>query len=98
MKTMIKISDNELPTEVTLDHTNSVIADKFFIHMPLSTVTVCRLQLVNGASVAGIDYGSMDPNKQDWGRAQEDAYNDAVKKVFVLENYLLRQKHFEAKK
>lgn len=57
-----------------------------------TTVTVCMLKLTNGAKVIGHNYGSIDPNQQDWLIGKIEARNMAVEKVWELEGYLLRER------
>ena len=62
-----------------------------------TTVTVCCLNLINGAKVIGYNYGSIDPTQQNWELGKATARAMAVEKVWELEGYLLRQRLFSSK-
>lgn len=57
-----------------------------------TTTTVCLLTLKNGAKVIGYNYGSIDPDNQNWEVGKNSAKDMAVDKVWELEGYLLREK------
>lgn len=82
--------------KLTRAYIESRIIHKHFDQMPGSTVTVCMLELVNGAKVIGHNYGSIDPDAQDWDVGRKAAFEMAVDKVWELEGYLLRERLFSA--
>ena len=65
------------------------MAHEFYV-FPGTTVTVCLLILRNGAKVIGYNYGSIDPEQQNWELGKHNAYSTALEKVWELEGYLLR--------
>lgn len=69
--------------------TEQVVAHEFHV-FPGTTVTVCLLTLRNGAKVIGYNYGSIDPDVQNWELGKNNAYSTALEKVWELEGYLLR--------
>lgn len=82
--------------KVTPEHIQSVIVDKTIDRIPNTTVTIVTLHLKNGAKSVGINYGTINPEEQDWTKGVELATKEAEAKVYELENYLLRQKLWEA--
>ena len=86
----------KLPTKLTPDDITKAIAEAQYHVLPGTRVTICLLILRNGAKVVGVNYGSIDPaqHREDMGR--QEAYKDAVNKVWELEGYLLRQRLYEA--
>lgn len=77
-------------------HIQSCIVSVDYHSFTGSTVTVCLLTLKNGAKVVGTNYGSIDPDQQDWEMGRQEAYNAAFDQIWQLEGYLLRQKIHEA--
>ena len=61
-------------------------------HNPLNLLTFCVLVLRNGAKVAGINYGAIDPTGHDPAKGRALARLDAVGKVWELEGYALRER------
>ena len=45
---------------------DAAIAGEAFQRMEGTQITLCVLTMRNGARVAGINYGSIDPARQDW--------------------------------
>lgn len=94
----IQMLDTELPEtskgepRVTPERIEEVIVNTEFYVFPGTTVTVCLLTLKNGAKVLGHNYGSIDPEKQDWHIADLAARDMAVEKVGELEGYALRER------
>ena len=75
---------------LTPAHINEqVVAHEFHV-FPDTTVTVCLMTLRNGAKVIGYNYGSIDPEAQNWELGKNNAYFTALEKVWELEGYLLR--------
>lgn len=62
---------------------------------PSAGMTICILTLKNQTRVIGVNYGSIDPGRQDWAFGRQAAKEQAVEKVWELEGYLLRQKIME---
>ena len=69
--------------------TEQVVAHEFH-EFEGTTVTVCLLTLRNGAKVIGYNYGSIDPEQQNWEQGKNVAYSMALEKAWELEGYLLR--------
>lgn len=59
---------------------------------PLELLTFCVLVLRNGAKVAGINYGAIDPAQHSAERGRQDARAQAVDKVYELLGFRLRDK------
>ena len=55
-------------------------------------IALCVLTMRNGARVVGINYGSIDPARQDWVQGGRLARENAIKKVWELEGYALRER------
>lgn len=86
----------KLPTKLTPDDITKVIAEVQYQVLPGTRVTTCLLVLQNGAKVVGVNYGSIDPAQHSEAMGRQEAYKDAVNKVWELEGYLLRQRLYEA--
>lgn len=84
----------ELPTCVLMSHVQNIIKETIITH-PTNTTTIAVLVLQNGATAIGINYGTIDIKDNNREVAINMAIKDAMEKVFELENYLLRQKHYE---
>lgn len=89
--------DEALPTKVTIQMVGKAIVAGRYDIIPGTQITVCTLTLRNGAKVVGVNYGSIDPDKQDWEQGKNAAYEAAREKVWELEGYLVRQRMHEAK-
>ena len=63
--------------------------------LPDSTVTVCRIVMQNGYSVIGTS-ACAHPDNFDENVGKRLAREDAVRKIWPLEGYLLRQRLHEA--
>ncbi|MBF5006826.1 hypothetical protein ISG32_21500 [Diaphorobacter sp. NR2-3-3-1] len=57
---------------------------------PLEQVTFCVLVLRNGTKVAGINYGAIDHAQHSAERGRQEAYTQAVDKVYELLGFRLR--------
>ena len=80
---------------LSLADIESVVVKEDFTYN--STLTICTLHLLNGAKVVGLNYGSIDPERQDFTLGKKRARDDAIEKIWELEGYLLRQRLMEAK-
>lgn len=61
----------------------------------LKLVTICIIILENGFKVEGTST-CVDPKIYNKANGQEEAYKNAVEKIWELEGYALKQKLFEA--
>ena len=61
----------------------------------LKLVTICIIILENGFKVEGTS-ACVDPKIYNEAIGQEEAYKNAVEKIWELEGYALKQKLFEA--
>ena len=73
----------------------SVISHATYHVFEDSCLTVCCLTLLNGFTVTG-ESACASPENFDKEIGQEIAYDTAVKKVWMLEGYLLKQKLLES--
>ncbi len=80
-----------LPSDI-----DAVIVNEKYEH-PAAGITICVLTLKNGARVIGVNYGAIDPERQDWTMGRNNSRAQAVEKVWELEGYLLRQRLMEDK-
>ena len=78
---------------LTKEEIESVIVDEEYKFN--ESVTICILRLRNGAKVVGVNYGAIDPERQDFQLGRQAARSEAVNKVWELEGYLLRQRLIE---
>lgn len=85
-----------MQTKVTPEEVLSVIKKVEYITPPGTTLTICVLTLQNGAKVTSTNYGTIYQADQDWEKGKQVSYKQALEKVWELENYLLRQKLWEA--
>ncbi len=58
----------------------------------LGLLTFCVLILRNGTKVVGINYGAIDPAQHDAERGRMDARADAIRQVWPLLGYALRER------
>ena len=77
---------------VTPDMISRVIHDSAFHFVPDTQITVCVITLTNGTKLLGYNYGSIDPDDQDWEQGRNSAYNMAREKIWELEGYALRER------
>lgn len=61
----------------------------------LKLVTICIIILENGFKVEGTS-ACVDPKIYNKAIGQEEAYKNAIEKIWELEGYALKQKLFEA--
>lgn len=88
----------ELKDKVTLEDINAAINTVAYHVFPGTTVTTCLITLKNGTNILGKNYGRINPDQQDWEMGKKYAYEDAVRQIWELEGYLIRQHLFEASK
>jgi hypothetical protein len=74
---------------VTKDHLHSIIAKSTYLHHDL--LTICVLTLTNGFTVTG-ESACASPENYDRHVGETYAYEDAFKKLWPLEGYLLKQR------
>lgn len=79
-----------MKTKLTPEDINNVIMDEEYYRFPESTVTVCRLVLENGYSVVGKS-ATLDEANFDAEIGEQVARADAVRQIWELEGYLLKQ-------
>lgn len=84
-----------LPKSVTKEHLESIIAKKEFFVLPGTTVTLCMLTLQNGFSVRG-ESACVDPNNFNKEIGEQIAFDNAFRQLWLLEGYVLKQKHYDA--
>ncbi|MDT0635092.1 Gp49 family protein [Spectribacter hydrogenooxidans] len=78
---------------VTPEQVEDVITGEAYHVFPGTTLTVCCLTLVNGFTVLG-ESACASPQNFDEEIGQKIAREDAKRKIWALEGYLLRQKLF----
>ncbi|SIQ96039.1 Phage protein (N4 Gp49/phage Sf6 gene 66) family protein [Aromatoleum tolulyticum] len=81
-----------MKTYLTPADVESVIVKETVENVPATTITMVTLHLRNGAKVVGINYGAIDPTRQDWSIGRSEARKQAIEKVWELEGYLLRER------
>lgn len=83
-----------MPKSVTKEQIESLIQQAEYIRPESApTLTICVLTLANGFSVRGED-ACADPALFNEEIGQRYAYEDAFRKIWQLEGYLLRQRMF----
>lgn len=70
------------------------IASINYMSLPGTTVTICNITLENGFSVRG-ESACADPLKYNEEEGRRYAYDDAFRKIWPLEGYLLKQRMYE---
>lgn len=81
---------------VTPDLIESKIKSETYTRLPSGKTTVCELVLENGYSVIGTS-SMVDPDGYNELVAKLRSKDDAVKKIWELEGYLLQQSIYGAK-
>ena len=81
------------PNHVTLDSIKAKVRDTKYVVDGVLTIAMVTME--NGYMVTG-QSACADPANYDAALGEKIAYDDAVKKVWPLEGYLLRQRLFEA--
>jgi hypothetical protein len=88
------LSKGLMAPRVTLESIDRVIK-KFDYHVFAdSTLTICRLTLVNGFVVTG-ESACASPENFNAELGRQIAYDNAKEKIWVLEGYLLKQRLHE---
>lgn len=77
---------------ITKEHIQGVIKDETYTRLEGTRTTVCRLELVNGFCVVGINNGPVSAPNFDQDIGCEYAYKAAVDQIWPLEGYLLAQR------
>lgn len=83
-------------TRLTPEHIDSVIKGVKYHQFDSSTLIVCAIELENGFRVTG-ESACVSGGNFNASIGMRLAYEDARKKIWALEGYLLRQKLHEAK-
>lgn len=86
------LADRPAP-RVTPDHINDVIVSDTYHVFPGTTVTVCLLQLRNGFTVLG-EAACVNAQNFDPEIGQKLAREDAKRKIWALEGYVLAERQF----
>jgi hypothetical protein len=73
---------------------DDTIVDKYFHHVPDTTLTLCVLHLRNGYSVVG-ESAAVSAENFDEEIGKKIALANARNKIWQLEGYLLRQRLYE---
>lgn len=82
-----------MKTKLEIADIKAKIADLDYHVFPNTTVTVCLMTLQNGFTVIG-ESACVDPNNFDAEVGQHWAYEDALRKIWKLEGYLLKEQHY----
>lgn len=103
-KSPLQVSDDmaasvqKTPHRVTLqDIMNKIKSIEFIYPKSASHVTIAVLTLDNGFVVIG-EAAPADPGNYNAEKGREFAEQDAMRKVWMLEGYLLRSKLYEQEK
>ena len=86
------LSNRPSPHHVTLDSIKAKVKDTQYFVEGVLTIAICTME--NGYVVTG-QSACADPANFDQALGQKIAYDDAVKKMWPLEGYLLRQRLHE---
>lgn len=83
----------EIPTENTVTDSaiEDIIEDEQYHVFPSTTMTVCCLTLTNGYTVLG-ESACADPHNFKQATGEFYARKDALRKIWPLEGYLMRQR------
>lgn len=65
-------------------------------HLLPHNITVCILVLENGYKVTGLNHASVSPEYFDAEMGRNLAYQDARRKIWELEGYLLKENLYQA--
>lgn len=80
------------PNHLTPALIEATVAEKTFFVEGVMTIAILKLQ--NGYTVMG-QSACADPANYDKALGEKIAYDDAIKKIWPLEGYLLRQRLWE---
>ena len=78
---------------VTEDGLRAKIKETRYVQVEGTTLTICILTLENGFSVRG-ESACVDPNHFNKEKGEKYAYEDAFRKLWPLEGYLLAEEIF----
>lgn len=84
-----------LKTKVTAQDVTDAIERFDYQRVEGTGVTICVATLRNGATVVGHNHGPIDSAEFNQQTAEKLSKEMAFQKVWELENYLLRQRHYE---
>jgi hypothetical protein len=79
---------------ITRESILAKIVKETYIMIPGTTKTICSLDLQNGYNVTG-ESACVDPDNFNEEIGNHWAKEDAIKKIWVLEGYLLKEKLFQ---
>jgi hypothetical protein len=82
--------------KVTLENIIAKIVDETYTKLPSGKVMICELILENGFSVRG-EAAVVDPANFDETIGQRISKEDAVRKIWQLEGYLLQEQLYKQK-
>ena len=95
MKTpKMKMRTKTVTGKLTTDYISSLVKDTSFFILPATTTTICQLTLQNGFVVVGTS-ACIDKNSFSKEIGEQEAYKNALDKVWELEGYLLKQRLHE---
>lgn len=86
----LDIANRPFPKVTPEDVEKSVVLDQYHV-FPGTTLTVCCLTLVNGFTVTG-EAACADPRNFDESIGRRQARSDAMKKIWPLLGYALRER------
>lgn len=86
----------EIKDRITISDIHSAVLKAQYHVFPGTTLTVCCLTLKNGYTVTG-EAACVNPANFDPVVGQKYSMEDALKKIWVLEGYLLKQQHYDRK-
>lgn len=85
---------NQLPLSVTKEHIESIIKKVAYNRVMDTTTTIAAIVLENGFVVIG-ESACANPELFNEQLGQQLALDDAIRKVWMLEGYLLREAYYE---
>lgn len=81
--------------KLTIDYLNGLVKKADYVHQ--GTLTICAITLCNGFQLVGTS-ACVSESTFDAKIGEEMAYKKAFEKLWELEGYLLKQRHYEATK
>lgn len=90
------IGDDGLPKFITVDYVQSKIKDCACLRAPDTSLVICYITMMSGATVVGkANFSDLD--NFDQAKGDEQAYNDALRQIVDMEIYALANlRHFLA--
>jgi hypothetical protein len=82
--------------KITLEGAKAKIKGETYLVLPDARTTLCQLTLENGFTVTGTG-SCIDPASFNIDLGRRYAFDEAMRKVFEVEAYLLMQKNYEHK-